>query len=65
LAAVFEVENKFPVPDLAAVEQQLQAYGAQFDQAVEQVDHYFAHPVRDFVKTDEALRLRRIGDSNS
>jgi adenylate cyclase class 2 len=64
LAAVFEVENKFPVPDLAAVEQQLQAYGAQFDQAVEQVDHYFAHPVRDFVKTDEALRLRRIGDSN-
>ncbi len=61
---MFEVENKFPVPDLAAVEQRLQAYGAQFGQAVEQVDHYFAHPVRDFAKTDEALRLRRIGDSN-
>ncbi|MHB8973835.1 MAG: class IV adenylate cyclase [Pirellulaceae bacterium] len=61
---LYEVENKFPVPVLAAVEQRLQAYGARFGPAVEQVDHYFAHPEREFAKTDEALRLRRVGDSN-
>jgi adenylate cyclase, class 2 len=63
-AMMYEVENKFPVPDLAAVEQRLAVFGAQFGEAVEQVDHYFAHPARDFATTDEALRLRRIGDSN-
>jgi adenylate cyclase class IV len=52
---LYEVENKFPVPDLAAVEQRLSAFGAQFGEAIEQVDHYFAHPVRDFAQTDEAL----------
>jgi adenylate cyclase class 2 len=61
---LYEVENKFPVPDLVAIEQQLYAYGARFDEAIEQVDHYFAHPVRDFAKTDEALRLRQMGDRN-
>ena len=27
-------------------------------------DRYFAHPSRDFARTDEALRLRRIGEFN-
>jgi adenylate cyclase class 2 len=26
-----------------------------------QIDRYFAHPVRDFARTDEALRIRTIG----
>src|SRR5205085_570940 len=27
-------------------------------------DQYFNHPARDFGRTDEALRLRRVGDQN-
>ena len=61
---LYEVENKFPVDDLESLAQRLTAYGAQFDEAIEQVDHYFAHPVRDFAQTDEALRIRRIGQCN-
>jgi adenylate cyclase class 2 len=60
----YEVENKFPVDDLDLVAQRLIAHGAQFDEAIEQVDHYFAHPARDFAQTDEALRIRRIGQEN-
>ncbi|HTN76901.1 MAG TPA: class IV adenylate cyclase, partial [Pirellulaceae bacterium] len=29
-----------------------------------QVDTYFQHPARDFRQTDEALRIRQIGDDN-
>ena len=60
----FEVEQKFPVADLAAVERRLQALGAVPEGVVEQVDRYFAHPTRDFARTDEALRLRQVGDEN-
>jgi len=30
-----------------------------------QRDCYFAHPARDFAVTDEALRIRRVGDRNA
>jgi adenylate cyclase class 2 len=59
---VYEVEQKFPVADPAALEARLVGLAARFREPVEQVDRYFAHPCRDFVKTDEALRLRRVGD---
>jgi adenylate cyclase class 2 len=59
---VYEVEQKFPVADPAALEARLVGLAARFRAPVEQVDRYFAHPCRDFVKTDEALRLRRVGD---
>jgi len=59
---VYEVELKFRVADLPAVEGRLAALGARFAAPVEQVDRYFAHPARDFAQTDEALRLRRAGD---
>jgi len=58
-----EVEQKFPVADLAAVERQLRAWGAEIGSAGEEVDQYFAHPARDFSQTDEALRIRRKGDT--
>jgi adenylate cyclase class 2 len=60
----FEVEQKFPVADLAEVEQRLAELGAEIGSPVEQVDLYFAHPVRDFAQTDEALRIRRVGDAS-
>jgi adenylate cyclase class 2 len=59
---VYEVEQKFRVTAPAALEARLVALAARFRDPVEQVDRYFAHPCRDFVKTDEALRLRRVGD---
>ncbi len=60
----YEVENKFSVPDLEGMVVQLQALGAEIGDRVEQTDLYFAHPVRDFAQTDEALRIRRVGSSN-
>lgn len=60
----FEVENKYHATDLPQIRQRLAALGAQFGEPFEQVDRYYAHPSRDFATTDEALRLRRVGDEN-
>jgi adenylate cyclase, class 2 len=60
----FEVEQKFPLEDVAAVERRLMELGAQAAGTVEQVDEYFNHPARDFAQTDEALRLRSVGEKN-
>ncbi len=59
-----EVEQKFRVADRAALVARLAALGCHFESPVEQVDQYFAHPVRDFAGTDEALRLRQVGALN-
>lgn len=60
-----EVEQKF-VLDNAGVASRLQAavqsLGGSWQSLGEQVDSYFAHPVRDFSVTDEALRIRRQGE---
>lgn len=56
-----EVELKFPVADFAAVVARLDQMSARWHAPVEQVDLYYAHPVRDFAATDEALRIRRVG----
>jgi len=56
-----EVELKFPVEDLAAVESRLAALGAEFSGPRREMDLYYAHPARDFAATDEALRIRRRG----
>ncbi|MGD0896317.1 MAG: class IV adenylate cyclase [Thermoguttaceae bacterium] len=61
----YEVEQKFPVHDLTAVADRLAALGATVSLPAPEVDLYFAHPSVDFAKTDEALRLRRKGESNS
>ena len=60
----YEVEQKFPLADAAEAERKLVALGGPFSDPVEQVDRYFGHPARDFAKTDEALRIRRIGQEN-
>lgn len=57
----YEVEQKFPVDDLAALEAALVALGARFESPIDQLDRYFAHPSRDFARTDEALRIRQVG----
>jgi adenylate cyclase class 2 len=61
----YEVEQKFPVTDLAALEQKLSTLGTVSRGAAEQLDCYFAHPSRDFTVTDEALRIRTVGQECS
>lgn len=60
----YEVEQKFPVADLAQVQARLSAIGAEISEPRLEVDLYYAHPARDFAATDEALRIRRVGPSN-
>lgn len=58
----YEVERKYGVADTAALIANVRALGGDFVGPQEQVDMYYAHPARDFAKTDEALRIRRAGD---
>lgn len=60
----YEVELKFHLTDRASVQSQLEALGAVRGLIQVQSDQYLAHPVRDFAETDEALRIRSIGDEN-
>jgi len=59
-----EVEQKFRCDHLDAVRAALGRHGAVGGETVEQVDRYYRHPVRDFAETDEAFRLRTVGDKN-
>jgi adenylate cyclase class 2 len=60
----YEVEMKFAVADRATLETRLAGLGATLIAPQSELDVYFAHPARDFAKTDEALRIRRKGAAN-
>ena len=60
----YEVEQKFRVDDLSALLHMLQQRNLALGEPIEQVDRYFNHPSRDFAQTDEALRIRSVGDRN-
>lgn len=60
----FEVEMKFRAGDHGAIVQHLAALASSPSSTERHVDRYFNHPVRDFAQTDEALRIRSIGDQN-
>src|SRR5712692_1927574 len=59
-----EVEQKFRGVDFTALEQRLRALGAVEGERRSEADHYFNAPDRDFARTDEALRIRRVGTAN-
>ena len=61
---IFEVEQKFEVLEVDVLEQTLLAMGAVIEDPVVQFDRYFTHPSRDFSNTDEAFRIRSVGDEN-
>jgi adenylate cyclase class 2 len=61
---LYEVEQKYPLADLEPVRRRLLELGAAVGEDLVQVDQYFAHPVRDFACTDEALRIRSVGNDN-
>jgi adenylate cyclase class 2 len=62
--AMLEVEIKFPVLDLGALETRLEVQGAEFKSRKRESDHYHNAPHRDFARTDEAIRVRETDDSN-
>jgi adenylate cyclase class 2 len=59
-AGSWEVELKFHIDDLLKVEQQLAAVGFVQTEIQQHEDCYFRHPCRDFIKTDEAFRIRCV-----
>jgi adenylate cyclase class 2 len=61
---MLEVEQKFRVADPQALVLRLSALGAELGEPQLQVDRYFNHPARDFAQTDEALRIRQVGEQN-
>jgi adenylate cyclase class 2 len=61
---MLEVEMKFRADDLAAIETRLTSWNAKKHLPRTDVDHYFNAPDRDFAKTDEAVRVRQIGEAN-
>lgn len=61
---MLEIEVKYQAPNLEAIQQQAAAWGARFDPLLQEADQYFNAPDRDFAQTDEALRLRTVGEDN-
>lgn len=59
---MFEVEQKFHIDADGEVRQRIASLGGVVGPPAKQLDQYFAHPSRDFAQTDEALRIRRVGD---
>jgi len=55
-----EVEVKGKVEDLKTVEAKAKALGFSFVGVEEHSDIYYRHPLRDFAKTDEAIRVRTV-----
>jgi adenylate cyclase, class 2 len=54
----FEVEQKHRVGEGWDLAIRLAALGGKLGAPIYQSDQYFAHPCRDFAKSDEALRVR-------
>ncbi|MEM0492163.1 MAG: class IV adenylate cyclase [Acidilobaceae archaeon] len=59
-----EVEGKFRVEcsNLESLKSIIESLGLEFKGEYLEIDKYYKHPCRDFLSTDEALRLRIIGD---
>jgi adenylate cyclase class 2 len=58
----FEVEQKVRLVDAVELIARVAKLGGAFGEPIEQVDLYFNHPSRDFAATDEACRIRRVGE---
>ncbi|MFC1669614.1 class IV adenylate cyclase [Spirochaetota bacterium] len=60
--AKLEVEIKAHCPDHQTIIDKLISLDAQYIHSLKQDDIYFSHPSRDFNRTDEAFRIRRVND---
>ncbi|MDO4576280.1 MAG: class IV adenylate cyclase [Planctomycetia bacterium] len=55
---MYEVEQKYRLPHPERFLEKVANVGAFWVKSVTETDTYFQHPMRDFVKTDEAFRIR-------
>ncbi|MFX1605957.1 MAG: class IV adenylate cyclase [Promethearchaeota archaeon] len=60
----FEVEVKVPIEDIELMARKLAEAGAKELNSEVQIDTYFDHPCRTFVRTDEAVRVRTRSSLN-
>ena len=61
---MLEIEMKFPLKDFTTIEERLAEWKLSPKETRNEADYYFNAPDRDFGVTDEALRVRCIGDHN-
>ena len=61
---MLEIEQKFARVDFPALQRLLADWGAGPAEEQTEADHYFNAPDRDFARTGEAFRLRRVGSAN-
>jgi pantoate--beta-alanine ligase len=61
---MLEIEQKYSRVDFDDLRRRLAALGAGPPEARDESDHYFNAPDRDFARTGEAFRLRRVGRQN-
>jgi adenylate cyclase class 2 len=61
---MLEVEMKFVVDGFSAIEAALATREVVVGPSRRDADHYFNAPDRDFARTDEAFRVRTIGQKN-
>lgn len=59
---MLEVEIKAKIKNLDEFKNRLNEMNVNFLKEEVHEDIYFNHPCKDFAKTDEALRIRKIGD---
>ncbi|MEE8402200.1 MAG: class IV adenylate cyclase [Candidatus Hydrothermarchaeaceae archaeon] len=59
---MLEIEAKARVENKEELEQRILRAGGKYGRTETQRDIYFAHPSQDFAETDEALRIRAVGD---
>ena len=61
---MLEVEVRYRTSDRVGVIARLLGTGAEFTQDRTDIDLYFNPPDRDLKDSDEAFRLRRVGETN-
>lgn len=61
---MLEIEAKYRVDDWQRIEARLAEVGARLLEEREERDLYFNAPHRDFARSDEAVRIRQVGESN-
>lgn len=61
---MLEIEQKFRLTGNEPIEAGIAEMGAITLGEIMEEDHYFNAPDRDFAKTGEAFRIRRIGEKN-
>jgi pantoate--beta-alanine ligase len=61
---MLEIEQKYSGVDFDDLRRRLDALGAGPPETHDEADHYFNAPDRDFARTGEAFRLRRVGRAN-